>query len=308
MFLSNFILVSEQVIILFILMVVGFVLQKSRTLKEEGIKSITNLVLYAVTPCVIINAFQRTFDNSMLRGLVIAFAAALVTHIVCICIASAVIHDRDKFRNRVLKFVIVFSNCGYMSLPLQQAVLGEDGVFYAAAYIAVFNIILWTYGVFLMSGNRDSFSLKKIVLNPGILGTVIGLVLFFCSIKLPEVILSPIKYMASLNTPLPMIVIGYYIAGTNIKKVRINIYEVISVCIRIIICPLLVLMVMHIVGIRGTLLTSCIISSSAPAATATTMFATKFGGNTELSSNLVVVSTILSIVTMPLIVSLSFVL
>ena len=96
----------------------------------------------------------------MLKGLGITFAASLLSHAATIVIAHLFIHDKDKRRENVLRFGAVFSNCGYMSLPLQNALLGADGVFYGATYIAVFNIVMWTYGVFLMDGGVKSISLK----------------------------------------------------------------------------------------------------------------------------------------------------
>lgn len=303
--LESFAVTGQQIVILFIIICVGFICGRTKLLKEEGVKGITDLVLYAVTPCVIIDAFQREYDSSMLKGLIVSAVIAALSHLFFIIAANLFIKDRDKKRQSVLRFGIIFSNCGYMSLPMQSALLGSEGVFYATAYIAVFNIFMWTYGLVLISNDKNSLSAKKIILNPGIVGTCIGLILFLTPVTLPSVISYPIEYLAVLNTPLPMIIIGFYLSKLGREKIIKQSNEVIAVLLRLVILPLIVLTVMYAVGIRGILLVSGAISVSAPVATATTMFASRFGGDVELSVKLVSVSTILSIISMTLIVGIA---
>jgi hypothetical protein len=302
--LGNFITVGTQVLILFILIAIGYISGKTKIINDQGISGITNIVLYAVTPCVVINAFQREYNPSMLTGLIIALAMAALSIFINILMAKVVMKfiKADEKVKRVWEFSIIFSNCGYMSLPLQQAVLQSDGVFYGAAFIAVFNVILWSYGLVLMSGGEEKLSVKNIVLNPGIIGTVIGLALYLLQITLPEVIATPVEHMAALNTPLPMIIIGYFLSKTNITDVLKGGEKYIIIVLRLIISPLIILAIMYSAGIRGALLVSTVISASAPVATATTLFATKFGGDEEASVEMVSLSTLLSIISMTLIV------
>ena len=300
---ENIFIVGTQVVILFVLIAVGFGCAKAKILNDGAVKSIIDFMLYIVTPCVIVNSYQRDFDPAMLKGLGITFAASLLSHIATIIIAHIAVHDKDKRRENVLRFGAVFSNCGYMSLPLQNALLGADGVFYGATYIAVFNIVMWTYGVFLMDGGIKSISLKKAFINPGIIGTAAGLLVFVLSIKLPQVISEPIGYIAALNTPLPMVVIGYHLASAKFNIKGAGTY--ISMLVRMIISPLIMLGGLYLCGIRGTILVACVIAASAPCAAATTMFAEKFGGDTTLSAACVSITTLLSVITMPIIVALA---
>lgn len=301
--LNNIFTVGNQVIILFVLIAVGFVCSKVRLFDDKAVKGFTDFVLYVVTPCVIINSYQRQFEPSMLRGLLITLLAAALSFAADILIATLTIHDKDDKREKVLRFGVVFSNCGYMSLPLQNALLGTDGVFYGATYIAVFNIVLWTYGVIVMSGERKNISVKKIFINPGIIGTVCGLALFLLSVKLPGFIAQPVSYLAALNTPVPMIVIGYRLAKTKIRLSGAIVY--IAMALRLIIAPLIMLFGLYAFGVRGNILVSLTIASSAPCAANTTMFAEKFGADTALSAALVSVTTIISVITMPVIVGIA---
>ena len=303
--LENIFTVGQQVLILFLLIALGFICGKTKLITESGAQCLNNLVLYVVTPCVIIKSFIRTFDSSMLSGILLAATLAALVHIVSIGIATLVFRDKDAARRCVYRFSVVFSNCAFMSLPLQQAVLGDDGVFYAAIYIAVFNISLWTYGVVMMSGNRQFLSLKKIIFNPGIVGVIIGLCIFIFNIPLPELITEPISYIAALNTPVPMLFIGYYLSKSNLPDAFKDPKSYAAIALRLIIIPLITFGGLYICGVRGVILVSCVISASAPAAATTTMFAAKFERDVGLGVNIVTLSTLFSVVTMPVIVGLA---
>lgn len=300
-----FIEVFSQVAILFILTCLGIVFAKLDILSDKGVKDITDIVLFTVTPCVIIKSFIREFDRSSFNKLLLSFAVSIAVHIAVIIIARIVLPSKDRARKGVLQYGTVFANCGYMSLPLQQALIGDEGVFYAASFIAVFNIFSWTYGVMLMSGDKKSIFSKKIILNPGVISTVIGLIIFIFSVPVPNIISEPIGYMAALNTPLPMIVIGYHLAKSDFVKYLKDIKCLLAVALRLVIIPLCALGIMYLCGLRGVLLLSTVISCCSPVAANTTMFAAKYGGDTSLSVSMVSISTLLSFITMPLIIMLT---
>ena len=297
--------VFSQVIILLLLILIGFVLTKGHILTEQGSKSMTDMVLTIVTPCVIIKSFMREYDPSLLKNLLIAFLIAFLCHLGFILLGHLFLRDRDIAKQKVLQYGVVFSNCGFMSLPLQVSIVGDMGVFYGSSYIAIFNLFVWSYGITMMSGNRKYMTPKKLIINPGIIGLTIGLIIFLFSVPTPEIINKTVSYVASLNTPLPMIIIGYHLANSNILDGIKNWKCLFAIALRLFIFPLLALAVMYICGIRGDMLISSIISCSAPVAAITTMFAAKFGRDTSLSVNLVSLSTILSLISMPLLITLT---
>lgn len=299
---QNFLTVGEQVLILFVLIAIGFLCGKIKLLNAQSVKSINDLVLYIVCPCVILKTFMRDFEADMLTGLLVSAAVAVFVHMFATLIAYLVFRGNENTKNKVYRLAVVFSNCGFMSLPLQQALLGDDGAFYGAVYIAIFNIAVWTLGVCMSSGDKNSLSPKKVSLNPSIIAVVIGIVIFVLSIPVPEIISEPIGYLAAMNTPLPMIIIGFYLSQSKIIEAFTDIKGFISVGLKLIIVPLVTLGVLMLCGIHSTVLIACVIASSAPVAATTTMFAAKFGNDTSLSVNLVTLSTLLSIITMPLIV------
>lgn len=299
---ESFMTVLVQVLILFVLIGVGFVCAKTKIINENGAKVIADIVLYFVTPCVIISAFQRKFDVDMLVKLLISASFSAGILFVSVLVAQLLFKKQGESKTPIYKFATVFSNCGYMSLPLQQALLKDEGVFYAASFIAIFNIFVWSYGIITMSPKGDKKFSPKILINPGIIGTFIGIILFVSSITLPKVIATPIEYLAALNSPLPMLIIGYYLANANLKKAFTDVWSYVSMGLRLVVLPLLSLGVLLACNIEGTLLVSLIISVASPVAAITTMMAAKYERDTELSVSLVSASTLLSLFTMPLIV------
>ncbi|MBP3627309.1 MAG: AEC family transporter [Clostridia bacterium] len=298
-----FLNVLTQVVILLILICLGVVLTKTKVLTQKGIASMTDMILYLVTPCVIIKSFMREFDVTVLKKLLFCFLITFLLHIGLIIGANLLIRTKDIKKERVLRFAAIFSNCGYMAIPLQQALIGDEGVFYAAAFIAVFQVFIWSYGIILMSGDKKYISAKKMLINPGVIGLTIGLIFFLLPLEVPKVVSEPISYMASLNTPLPMIVIGYHLANSNLLKGFKDKHCLLTIAVRLVILPLAALGILYLCGIRGNILIAVMICTCMPAATINTMLASKFSGDTESSVNVVSISTVLSLITIPLIVS-----
>lgn len=302
--LQDFLTVASQVLTLFLLIGVGVVCAKVKLLSDGAVKALANLVLYIATPCVIVKSCIREFDPAMLWGFLTVIAVAAVTHGLLILLAKVVFRDREEDRRRVFRVATVFSNAGYMAIPLQQAILGDVGVFYCAAYVIVFNVFLWTYGLAEMSG-ESRLSVKKILLNPGVIGVVVGLLLFVLPIPVPALIVDGIGHLAALNTPVPMLIVGYYLAQTDLLAALKDGRSWLCMALRLVAAPAVALGGLLLCGVRGDLLTSCMICIATPVATACTMFATRFDRNPRLSVNLVSLSTLLSVVTLPLMVVLT---
>lgn len=304
MFLNQALIVGEQTCVLFVLIAVGFVCRKTGLLNEKGNQCINNIVIYLVTPCVIIKSFQREFNAELLQDFLLVCAFALAMHLIMILASRLIFHNPDKQKRALMRFASVFSNCGFMALPLVQVLLGDMGVFYVSAYIVVFNVVIWTWGVSVINPG-SKFSPKKILLNQGIIGVVIGMIIFVCRIKLPAIISEPISYMASLNTPLPMILVGYYLAGADLRHGLFSRETVLCICMRLLIFPMIFLFLLKMTGISQEMLLSCLVCAAAPVGTMTTVMCTRFNGDVEMSVKLVSLSTLLSVLTMPVIIALA---
>ncbi len=303
--LVNFLIVGKQVLVLCVLMGLGFLCNKVHWLDEKAVKSITNIVLYFVTPCVIINSFSREMDKTLLYGLLITALIAFLVFGFSIAFAHMCIKDKDPDTERIYRYAAIFGNCGFMALPLEQAVLGDVGVFYGAVYIAVFNLIVWTYGVWLMSGDKKNVKPKALLTNPGLIGTVIGILVFVLQIRLPSVIDTSIEYMAALNTPLPMIIIGYYLGNLSVSRIVSNKKQYLISFYKLILFPAVALFMMYFANIDPVIMVVCTIASAAPSAANTAMFATLYNKDAELGAQIMSVSTLISLLTLPVLVALA---
>jgi len=304
--LESLLVVARQVGILFALMAVGFVLNKRRILVEAGVKGMVEVLMLVVTPCLIVQAFQRPYETHLLQGLGWALTIAVFSHLLGMVVSTLVFRGPDQRRVGVLRFATTFSNAGFMGIPLEYALLGNDGVFFGAVYVAMFNVVCWSWGLVTMCGSLKEIRTRTLFINPGTLGIAIGLPFFLFSLKLPEVVSAPVKMLADLNTPIAMIVIGYYLAEASFAAVLKCGRAYLSASLRLLLLPSTVLAFVWLCRPPdGTMCVALVTAASAPVAALTTVFAAKYNRDVELSVGLVAATTLLSILTMPPIVGLA---
>ena len=303
--LSNVVDVSSQVLILFSLMMVGLVFGKLKLFTDEGIKQMTKLLFNVVTVCIIINSFVTVeFSSQRVTEMLFMFLTCLIATTLGFLLTLPIYRKTTVKRRSVLKFASVFSNCGFMAIPLAQGLFGEEGVFLVSIFMCTFQILVWTLGIFIINEGKGGISLKKIVINPGVIGIIIGITLFFLKVKLPYIIASPVGFMSDLNTPLAMVITGYYLKNLKLKFTGDDIYVAMCCVIRLVIVPLITFGIMYLIGLRGTILCCAVLPAAAPSASNTTLFAVTFGGDGDYASRIVSISTLLSLFTIPLIMAL----
>ena len=296
---------AYQVGIIFILIIVGFLLKKKNLVGDSGVRDMTNVLLNAVTPCVLISAYQKPFDPALGMGLLRCAGFAILTHAAAILIATLIFRREETKRYRINIFCAVYSNCGFMAIPLMHAILGDEGVFYGSTYIAVFTICYWTHGVVVYSGSRKELSLKKAFLNPGVLGTAASVCLFVLSIRLPGVLSESVNYIAALNTPLAMIVLGTFLAKIDLRKTFLNpaLYGVSF--LRLVLIPLVSVGITLLLRMEPVEAQAMLIPAVCPSATVATLFAARFSLDAEYSAELVAATTVFSIFTIPLMMGIA---
>lgn len=298
-----------QVSVVFALIVIGYVLSASKIISKTGASDMSDILLTIVTPCVLINAYQTKLDMDSLQTLAMAFAVSIVLHIVMIVVSNLYFAGiKSKEYKKINTACGVYSNCGFMAIPLLAAAFGNKGVFYGSAYLAVFNCFVWTHGIHTYSDGIEKFRLKKMILNPGIIGTVIAMTLYFLQIKLPAVLSSVVGYVADLNTPLAMLLLGSFLARTKILSTFRNpqIYAV-SV-LRLIIFPLIAIVIFMLIGADRTMSISVLISVSCPTAAIAALFAEKYNMDSAYAAQVSSVTTLYSLITIPVMVQLATVL
>lgn len=297
-----FILIFNQLIKMLIILLIGILCVKVGLVSEEGSKTISNLLLILVNPFLIIMVYQTDYDPVLVRGLLLSFVAAFASHIIGIIISKILIQEKNNPQFTLEKFAAVYSNCGFIGIPLINSAIGSEGVFYLTAYMTVFNILSWTHGLSLMKGHLDLKLLKEGLKAPMVIGTFIAIILFFARIHIPDPFASSFQYIADMNTPMAMLVAGFSVAGSNLKKIFTNLKIYRVALIKLIIMPLAVLLFLWIAPFSQTVAYTTLIAAACPTGTTITMMAIRFDKNAVYSSEIFSFTTVLSVITIPLII------
>ena len=294
-----FLSVILEVAVILILIVIGYFTVKKGMFTKESLGSITSFLLYIVTPCLIVSSFLSA-ESGKLDGWTLLLAAVLPALSIVISIALSYLFFRREpsGRRRVLRFSMIFCNVGFMGIPLVEGIVGSEGVLYGSFFIAVFNIFCWTYGYVMMGGGK--VRLKALLLNPGVIGIVIGLPLYLLDVPVPALFVEPVELISALNTPLAMIVVGGYIAQVKLRAFVSDLAVYKMAVLRLVVAPLLYLALVWLLRPDETLLMSTVIQAATPVAANCVLFAVQYDSDAELASKSVAVSTALSVVTIPL--------
>lgn len=302
---ENFICVTQQILLLAAIILVGFALSKANLISAEGENAISALAMYVATPAVVISALQRPFEAILWMGLKQTALIVILTFAVMVTVTKLTIRHADIGYRSVMRFAAIFANVGFMCLPLVKALYGKTGVFYCSVVVALFNIETWTYGYALMSSvGGGKLPLKKAFLNPGVLSTLVGALLFLTSTSLPAAVDAVVDAFSPLNTPLGMIVIGCRMAHSDPRIVLKSAAVWISTIERPVVFPLLLVLALDLTGIRGVVAMVAMITTCAPAASVTTMMAVFCRHDEAAAANVVSLQTALSALTMPLLITL----
>lgn len=300
-------LLGEQILSLFLMAMVGYGIVKKGLLKASDSRVLSVMIVYIFSPCVIINAFQIVFTKSKMAGLGLGFAAALAIQL----LFTLVIWLAGKKINilPVEKASIIYTNAGYLTVPLVLGVMGEEWVFYTSAYVAVFNILMWTHGILIICKDGD-MSIKKILLNPNIIACLLGIVLFIGQIKIPEIAANTISGFAKMVGPASMLAIGMIIGNMDLKSSFRNKRIYLACFVRLIILPFLVIVAIRISGIAylhpdgKEIMRIVMFAASAPAATAITQIAQIYDQDVKYAGLINAMTVIFCVITMPLIILL----
>lgn len=294
-----FLSVILEVAVILILILVGYFTVKKGMFTKESLGSITSFLLYIITPCLIVSSFLSA-ESGKLDGWTLLLAAVLPALSIVISIALSYLFFRKEpsGRRRVLRFSMIFCNVGFMGIPLVEGIVGSEGVLYGSFFIAVFNIFCWTYGYVMMGGGK--VRLKALLLNPGVIGIVIGLPLYLLDVPVPALFVEPVELISALNTPLAMIVVGGYIAQVKLRAFVSDLAVYKMAVLRLVVAPLLYLALVWLLRPDETLLMSTVIQAATPVAANCVLFAVQYDSDAELASKSVAVSTALSVVTIPL--------
>ena len=298
---SQLLLIIEQIVIMMALMAVGYVIYKIRMIDDYTTKQLSSLILYVVVPCIMLVSFTQEYSYDKFIGFFIALIASFVIIFIGI-FAGRIILGKDT---GLEEYACGFSNAGIIGIPLVSSVLGTDYVFYVSAFFAAFFITTWTYGEYLIEG-PGHVNLKKVITNPVVICTVVGIGLFVFNVKLPDILKSACNSIGGLNTPLGMMMLGTYIAKEDLGKMFKNKMCYLVSLIRLIIVPLICLFILKFVYVPFEQIKMVLlICACSPCAATLAMFSQMCGKDYSYGARMVSLSTLFSPVTMVFILSLA---
>ncbi|MBR5683145.1 MAG: AEC family transporter [Ruminococcus sp.] len=289
--------------IMLILIAVGILCSKTKLISAASNKDLSKFVLQVVNPVVIFMSYQTDYRTELVRNLLLTFVISIGAMGTAIAFSYLFVRRKQGREFEIERFSAVYSNCGFMGIPLVNAVYGDEGVFYLTAFITVFNLIVWTHGVILISGEKNFRQVVKVFYSPTIIAIFLGIITFFLRFRLPASVAEALGLIKEINTPIAMIVSGVTIAGTNVMKMLKN-YRVYYVCLlKLIIMPLIVAVpIALLTGVDETVRMTVLIAAAAPPATMCTLLSLRYGKNSIYASEIFAAGTILSVVTLPLVV------
>ncbi len=313
-------IVALKIIQMFIILSVGVIAFKTRLIDKSATAKMSNLLLMVISPMLSFMSYQTDFSAELLHGLLLCLLASVLTFVISILLSELIFRPGHASRavspdvsgladgtgsssdlSGIEKLSVVYSNCGFIGVPLVNSLFGSIGVFYLTAYLTAFNVLLWTHGIRAMGETFTLKTLWKKLMTPAILAIAAGIVCFLAQIRLPEVLSYPLGLIANMNTPLAMLVAGANLAQADIlkclKKPRVYLVSV----VRLILIPAISLIFLRMMHLDFTVSFTVFLAAACPAGASAIMFAERFGKDSSYATELFVLTTVLSVVTIPLI-------
>lgn len=292
----------NQIVAMFLMMAVGFSLFRFKMIDDHSVAHMSNVVLYAASPAIILQSFATQFSFDKLFGALWCFGLSAVITGVAIAITRA-IYGADR---PLSQMSIIFTNSGFIGLPLVQNVIGPEYAFYVSMCMAAVTFFLWTYGIYLVSQDSREVSLKKVFTNPGVFTLGIGFIVFVGNVTYPEVLDSALSGLGNVNAGLAMVILGAYLAQADIRSLLLDKWVYLASFLRLIIVPAVFLVILMVVpGLSLAVKLTLLITFATPSGGVTAMFSQKYGSNYQYGVGLVAFSTLFSLLSMPAVIALA---
>ena len=294
-----------QILSLFLIMIVGYVLRKRNVFDEASNVRFTRLIIYVSLPSQIIKAFASNQGIVSDREVLLMFGISALTYLLYAIIGALfiMIFKVPADKKGTYLFMMMFGNVGFMGFPLTEALLGEEALIYAVIFNVIFNLLVYSVGISMISKTEGEFEFPiKKLLNMPLISAVISIVLYFCKIQLPEVAIQSLDYMGNVTTPVAMLILGSTIAGMAWKELFDEWRIYIFTAFKLFVIPVIVIGILRFVpNINPLIHGSLILLSATPVATNTTMLAIEYGGDMRLASKGIFFTTLLCMLTIPFI-------
>lgn len=300
-------LLAREVAKLFLILLLGVAVVRAGLLRARDSKVISVILVYLVTPCVILNAFQIEDTPQLRTGLLFALGAAVLFHVLFLALAALL--RRPLRLDAVERATVVYSNAGALVIPLVQALQGQDYVIYSCAFIIVQLVLLWTHGSASLQG-AAAMNWKAVLTNVNLLSVAAGAALYLLQIPLPALVTDTMDSVGGMMGPLAMLLAGMTIAECPLRQLFGTGRYYLASLLRLLACPLAALAVLGALGMAGwvpdgkAILMTVFLAAITPVCATLTSMAQLYGCDVRKASSLYVLSTLLSILTMPVMIGL----
>ena len=290
---------------LYLMAIIGFTARKFRVFSNDANQVITQLMLYITLPALILFSLQTTFSVELLIDFIWLVIMSFFVLSVSVFIAANL---RKKLalpakQKSVYESLIIFGNQGFIGFAVIYILMAEQGIIYLTIFNICYLILIWTYGIYLFTMHDRSVNWSVLFFNPGILATLLGVSMLFLPFSWPDMILTTFEGVGKMTIPLSMILIGSFLADIEMKDFLLygkNIYIWIASILKLIILPLSLLVFLFL-PVPHTLIIVAMLTAAMPSATTTSVYAQKFGADASFASFGVMLTTILCIITLPVI-------
>ena len=298
--------VFQTMLKLFLLLILGFVLFKCHIFDEYTNKKISALIVNVASPMLIISSIAEVEGSN--KSIVFLMIGAGILMYIGFIILGKIINRIFPFPKKdwpVYECMVVFANTGFMGYPVLLDVFGQEAVFYASLIHMAFNFFVYTYAIMCLTKGDDSeFKLNfKQLLTPGIILIFVGIFIYLFDIQLPSVLMDTINSVGSLTAPLSMMMIGSSLAVYPIKDSFTDWRSYVFAFVRLMIVPFVTMIMCRLLHIDAYYANITIITNAMPVGSMVLMLATQYNANVKIVTRNIVVSTLLSVITIPIVVA-----
>ncbi|MBP3686185.1 MAG: AEC family transporter [Clostridia bacterium] len=311
--------VIEKIAMLFLVLLCGLYAARRGFFNEKTPRALSLFLVNVTQPALIVASFDMEYSEEKLSTGLFIVAASVVIHAAAIVLARLFFcKTRDADQNRVYRYALIFCNCSFLGFPVLDAIFGKGvGVFYGTFYCIVFNVLNFTYGIHLLRrGRGEKPKWYRAILNPGVLSTLIGVVLYLLRLRLSDlpgegldvvgrVLFSTLSMVGDLTFPLSMVIVGALIASMRPKELFLRPSLYLFCLTKNLGMPLLTLGGCLLLGIRGEIGLLCVTMSAVPTAASCAIFAETYHSDSAHAARLVGLATLCSVVTLPCMVLLA---
>ena len=294
-----------QILIMFVYIGIGLIMTKIKLIDDFGAKQLSKVLVYFITPVAILYSFTNmTFSKEYTIGLLVSMVLSVVALGISIIISRVTFGSKYTLEH----FGTSFSNAGFMGIPLVMAILGPAGVFYISTFVALLNILQWTYGVFVITNTKDFIQPKKILTNPFVISFILGIIFYGLNglgFHMPEIINNQLSIVSKMIGPIAMLIIGTYLSKVNFREIFKEKIVYASLGLRLLFIPLLTALIFLLVPkTYENIALSIMIVASAPVGANVAIFAALYGVEHKRAIVEICLSTLLAALTMPLMIAI----